>query len=347
MPEMDGFEATGKIREQEKKLNKGTHTPIIALTADVQKGIVEQCLDAGMDAYLSKPFNSKQLQKALEKWLSLESEEQEQTPSTHITLPAPLEAKILNAEAIDELRQLTTETGETLLSKAVALFLNTAPKAVSDMQEALDQKNSIALTKLAHSFKSTCANLGAQNLADSSASIEAISKQGHTQGVDDLLKEISSNLPEVINALNQELDADIPAASIINESLDHTVPKGEQCRILLVDDDLSFRLITSAALTASSFIVDQAESGQKALEKIKQHKPDIIMLDAIMDDLDGFETCKILRKDSALADIPIIMSTGLGDIDSIHRAFDSGATDFMVKPLSYPILIQRLWFISP
>jgi len=342
MPEMDGFEATKKIRQHEKDRDNRAHLPIIALTADVQKGIIDQCLAVGMDAYLSKPFNTVQLQKTLEKWLPVKSKEQQLLP-TALALPDQPDNAILNEEALNTLRQLTTESGETLLNKAIVLFLDSAPKELDRLQNALDQQNHTALTKIAHSFKSSCANLGAQGLAYTAASIESTSKQESLQNIDKLINDISSSLPIIINALSQELD--IPSNEITSIPLAQTKSTVQQYRILLVDDDQSFRLITSAALTASSFIVDQAESGQQALDLIKQHTPDIIMLDAIMDELDGFETCQIMRKNSALADTPIIMSTGLGDINSIHHAFDSGATDFMVKPINYPILMHRLLFI--
>jgi len=67
MPEMDGFEATIAIREKEK--NSGKHIPIIAMTANAMQGDKEKCLVAGMDDYISKPINSKQLQQILENWL--------------------------------------------------------------------------------------------------------------------------------------------------------------------------------------------------------------------------------------------------------------------------------------
>ncbi|MCU7874549.1 MAG: response regulator [Candidatus Thiodiazotropha sp. (ex Lucinoma borealis)] len=71
MPEMDGFVATKAIRSQE---TKGGHVPIIALTADVAKGVQEQCLAAGMDDYLSKPFNQDELLRMLKKWLSVKDD---------------------------------------------------------------------------------------------------------------------------------------------------------------------------------------------------------------------------------------------------------------------------------
>ncbi len=343
MPEMDGFQAATKIRERENAQNEKNRIPIIALTADVQKGIVEQCLDAGMDDYLSKPFNKKQLQDLLEKWLPFKNEDPTKPSVTQPSSNAEPSSNVLNSTALDNLREITTEAGDNLLTKAIKLFVHSAPKEIDALQHAFDQEDSLALAKIAHSFKSACANLGAQSLADCAASIEAIAKQGETLGVDALLKKISFDLPEILSALNQEIDRS--PADVITQSITKTQFSKPNKRILLVDDDASYRIITSSILTASAFIVDEVENGLQALEKVKQQKPDLILLDALMDELDGFETCRLLRENPDIKDVPIIMSTGLGDIDSINRAFESGATDFMVKPLNYPILIHRLWFI--
>jgi diguanylate cyclase (GGDEF)-like protein len=64
-----------------------------------------------------------------------------------------------------------------------------------------------------------------------------------------------------------------------------------------------------------------------------------------MEGLDGFETCRLMRNASHMADVPIIMATGLGDIDSINHAFLAGANDFVIKPLNYSILIHHIGFI--
>jgi diguanylate cyclase (GGDEF)-like protein/PAS domain S-box-containing protein len=337
MPDMDGFEATTTIRHIEQTANKPVHIPIIALTADVQKGIAEYCLNAGMDGYLSKPFNKKQLQETLEKWLitvgsTLTNTE---TLSTKKSLP------LLNADALDNLRSLTTATGDSLLNKAITLFFESAENSLSQLCTALTQQNAKALANIAHSFKSACANLGARSLADNAAAIEALAKTGQLDGIDARLITMATELPSILAALNQErvpVTADYTAQQI--------AANGRQNRILLVDDDLSFRLVSREALRAAGFIVDEAVSGRQALEKIKQQIPDLVLLDAIMEeDLDGFKTCELLRAEQSMVDVPIVMSTGLGDINSINRAFDAGATDFIIKPLNYPIIIHRLHFI--
>ena len=113
----------------------------------------------------------------------------------------------------------------------------------------------------------------------------------------------------------------------------------------MIDDDPDFRLITSEALRAAAFFVDEAANGTQALEKIKHQLPDIVLLDSMMEGINGFQTCRLLKTDPAMADVPIIMSTERGDSDSIIKAFDAGATDFIVKPVYYPTLIHRLYFI--
>ena len=98
-------------------------------------------------------------------------------------------------------------------------------------------------------------------------------------------------------------------------------------KILLIDDDPNFRLIASETLRAAAFFVEVATNGIQALEKIKQQSPDIVILDSVMEGINGFQTCRLLRTDPGMADVPIIMSTERGDSDSINKAFDAGATD--------------------
>ncbi|MGZ8164654.1 MAG: EAL domain-containing protein [Methylobacter sp.] len=339
MPDMDGFQAALKIRQQEHTRSDHSHVPIIALTADIQKGIVEQCLNAGMDGYISKPFSKKELQDTLAQWLSAKPSVSPECTTNYPALTCAQTEPAINSATLENLRYLTASTGESLLNKAIHMFLSTAPQEIDNMRAALKNHDVETLAKIAHSFKSSCANLGAQTLADYSASLETSARQCHTNGADILLMAMEYELPNVINALRKEVAT--PYVSMLAK------PKTDfqNNRILLVDDDPNFRLITSEILRAASFFVEEACNSSQALDKVNQHLPDLVLLDAVMEDIDGFETCKLLRTIPGMSDVPIIMSTGLGDIDSITRAFDAGATDFIVKPISYPILIHRLYFI--
>ena len=122
--------------------------------------------------------------------------------------------------------------------------------------------------------------------------------------------------------------------SIINTSL-----------IQIVDDDLAIRLLMRASLEKAGFRVTEAENGLIAVSEFKRLKPDAVLLDVMMPELDGFDTCRAIRKLSGGEHIPILMVTGLEDIDAIHRAFDSGATDFITKPLNWTILNYRVKYM--
>ncbi|MGP0043217.1 MAG: putative bifunctional diguanylate cyclase/phosphodiesterase [Syntrophobacteraceae bacterium] len=115
---------------------------------------------------------------------------------------------------------------------------------------------------------------------------------------------------------------------------------------LVVDDDRGTRLIARTLLEESGFIVEQAADGIEALSSFERSKPDIVLLDVVMPEMDGFAVCKEIRHRSEQGrHIPVLMMTGLDDIDSIHRAYDAGATDFITKPVNWTIFQHRLRYI--
>ena len=88
----------------------------------------------------------------------------------------------------------------------------------------------------------------------------------------------------------------------------------------------------------------EASSGEEALIKFETNVPDLVLLDAVMQGMDGFEVCQKLRNNRLYPGVPILMVTGLEDMDSVNLAFESGADGFASKPLNYTVLIHRLRF---
>jgi diguanylate cyclase (GGDEF)-like protein/PAS domain S-box-containing protein len=115
--------------------------------------------------------------------------------------------------------------------------------------------------------------------------------------------------------------------------------------ILVVDDDAMMRLLVSQALAASGFNVVTASGGNDALACVKQKKPGLILLDVTMPDVDGFSVCRELRKIEDFKNIPVIMLTSLDDVKSIGSAYEAGATDFIIKPINWHILVQRVNYV--
>ncbi len=104
-------------------------------------------------------------------------------------------------------------------------------------------------------------------------------------------------------------------------------------------------MVTAMALRGRGFVVTQFSTGRYALGYLHTTVPDIVVLDALMPDLDGFVTCQRLRALPALEHVPVLMLTGLDDDESINRAYRAGATDFFVKTPQWSLLEGRLRYL--
>lgn len=115
--------------------------------------------------------------------------------------------------------------------------------------------------------------------------------------------------------------------------------------VLVVDDDEAARLTTSITLERAGYKVLEAADCASARARFAEIRPDIILLDVLLPDGDGFSLCREFLAQPRGRDLPIAMVTGLDDISSIHNAFESGATDFITKPVSWGTLPFRIQFI--
>lgn len=120
---------------------------------------------------------------------------------------------------------------------------------------------------------------------------------------------------------------------------------GSQDLILVVDDDPTLRIPVRVALERAGYAVEEAADGEEALEKFVRCKPDAIMMDVEMPRLNGFEACARIREDAVGAHVPILMVTSLDDVDSVNRSYAAGATDFISKPIKWPLLPYRMRYL--
>ncbi|MFA3791911.1 EAL domain-containing protein [Aliiglaciecola sp. SL4] len=116
-------------------------------------------------------------------------------------------------------------------------------------------------------------------------------------------------------------------------------------KVLVSDDDLTARILMKETLTSDSIEVLEAENGKRALEHFQKHSPSLVLLDVSMPEMNGFEVCERIRSQENGKHVPIIMVTGSDDLDSIHRSYAVGATDFIAKPIRWPILGERVKYI--
>lgn len=119
----------------------------------------------------------------------------------------------------------------------------------------------------------------------------------------------------------------------------------DQATALVVDDDMFFRVTLRAALEKEGFTVFEADNGKEAVSLFEQNQPDIVLLDILMPGMDGYQTFAEIRALPNYQSTPVVMLTGLDDENSIELAYESGATDFITKPINYLILIHRVNYI--
>ncbi|MGX9462065.1 EAL domain-containing protein [Shewanella sp. A14] len=115
--------------------------------------------------------------------------------------------------------------------------------------------------------------------------------------------------------------------------------------VLIVDDDPAIRLLMRRTLSQSVGHIIEASSGEEAIEQFSKHIPDLILLDVSMGIMNGFECCSVIRSLPGGDNVAIIMITALDQPHDIKKAFDVGATDFMTKPVQWPLLSHRIHYV--
>ncbi|MCC0179227.1 response regulator [Waterburya agarophytonicola K14] len=112
--------------------------------------------------------------------------------------------------------------------------------------------------------------------------------------------------------------------------------------VLIVDDDRTMRSLLNLAMEEEGYRVAEAENGQQCLAEYTYLKPDLILLDAVMPDIDGFTCCQKIRSLPGGDRLPILIITVLDDQESVEQAFETGATDYITKPIHWSVLSQRV-----
>jgi CheY-like chemotaxis protein/HPt (histidine-containing phosphotransfer) domain-containing protein len=236
MPVMDGFEAVAAIREQERHRGDGRSMPVIALTANALAGDRDNCIAAGMTDYLSKPVTQARLMEVLESHLASSDD----GPASGTDAPADAdgdpsaeaEATMVDARPVgepvaqaaadaaqdhtdsdtpeaainlaifDTFRELDPAGGDDLAREVFGLFLDGAPQQMAQARSALAAQDAAALARVAHGFKSSTANIGADTLASLWREVEAIVREGGLIGVDVLFARLEQEHARVVAALN-------------------------------------------------------------------------------------------------------------------------------------------------
>jgi CheY-like chemotaxis protein len=209
MPTMDGFAATRAIREREAAPGQTggaqrRRLPIVALTAHAMQSDRQDCLDAGMDDYLTKPFTKDDLRSMVEKWCGGsggtgrpdEEVQSRAKPQEEAREPRSPTAA-LDPGALEQLRALDSNAGGDLMRRVVDTFMTSSREIVTNLREALKAKNPEAIASAAHKLKSSSAQVGAVRLSALCKDLEARGREGSMVGAQELFDDLSAELDAV------------------------------------------------------------------------------------------------------------------------------------------------------
>jgi two-component system sensor histidine kinase/response regulator len=218
MPHMDGFEATRIIREREQQsANNGSapHIPIIALTANAMEGARDECIAAGMDDYLAKPFSITQLHALLKTWLPNTVKNEVEVNKSHDgefprldsanTQPVDKDDSPIDKSALDRIKAVQQPGMPDLVEKVINLYINDAQSLYHNIQEAVGKRDPQALSKAAHSLKSSSANVGAIKLASLCKELETLGRTNTIDNAQDIVSQMDSEYKRVIDKLSQSM----------------------------------------------------------------------------------------------------------------------------------------------
>jgi CheY-like chemotaxis protein len=143
-----------------------------------------------------------------------------------------------------------------------------------------------------------------------------------------------------------EVDEEIRATGLIGDLLAGRAGRSEgperpAPKVLLVDDDPTTRNLISHFLRKENFIVEKAAGGSDGLAKARSGRPDLLIVDAAVSGMDGFEFLSLLKKDPEISHIPVLMLSSLDEEEAVVKSLDEGA-DYVIKPFSPRILIAKI-----
>jgi PAS domain S-box-containing protein len=210
MPGLDGFEACKIIKEIQQR--RGLNVPVIAVTANAVTGSREECLDRGMDDYLSKPIDPTAMSKLVARWLGVSdvkitimpSQESTSTSTTNEPQKELSGCSVSRGSVID-LKKLRNQLDGREIEKTLLHFRTRCHKDMSEINSLAEQSNLNLLKAKVHSFKRACATISAQSLVDDCEAIEAACDKQANQAIKKNLVDLRQHLKCTLSEIEREL----------------------------------------------------------------------------------------------------------------------------------------------
>jgi CheY-like chemotaxis protein len=206
------------------------------------------------------------------------------------------------------------------LQELIPSFLQHRRQEITLLQEAFARSDYETIGKLAHTIKGVGGGYGFKRLSEITESLE--------------LAVLHRNSSDIQNELSALVDY-LARVEVVYEA----VPEGPL--VICVDDEPSILTLMERTLTKKGFRVMGSLGGDKAISLIHERKPDLILMDIKMPEINGFDICARLKKSEDVAKIPVIFVTGMAEEVDRTRAFSSGACDVLLKPFDMDVLVEK------
>jgi CheY-like chemotaxis protein len=218
----------------------------------------------------------------------------------------------LNPKSLERLHSLG---GTKLVRNVVQIFLTHVPARIETARQSLQSGDLKGVERAVHSVKSSAGNVGAETLGELSGRIEQLAEEQKGESIGGLLLELESAFSQVKACLQNE----------------EKTWSGTQ-RIAIVEDNPDNRLLLQAML-GGTYELTEYESGSAALEGLKKNKPDLIILDISLPEMDGTEVLRRLRDEPGFRDIPVIALSAHGRSEDRKQFLEAGFNDYVAKPI--------------
>lgn len=339
MPQMDGYETTNQIRKLGSDVSQ---TPIIAMTANVLKGDKEKCIQAGMNDYTKKPLKLEKLIEKLSRWVEI-NEDSNVKRLEEVGLETDANLTMINHEVLSDTAEQTAIDSEVVevlrenvgdgFSDMVQVYIDDMEILLRSLEKSVAEEDASSLRHYAHSIKGSSSNFGASRLVYFARKLEEIGKKDTVEGAHDLVQAIFPQAALVIGELKKEINANKEDTLLMQKDVE---------RILIADDDRSMRVALQNVLVADGYEIESVSDGVEVVKRCEMNMPGLILLDALMPNMNGFDACRKIRMLKGGKYVPILIVTALEDDGSIEQAFDAGATDFIPKPVHFAVMRQRV-----
>ncbi|MCL2662537.1 MAG: response regulator [Oscillospiraceae bacterium] len=318
MPIMDGIEAAARINAL------GVGTPIVALTANVMTTDLQNYRRSGLMDCIGKPFQTWDLWRCLLSFL------------------IPVSKSKVNKKTINK-------KDNELLIRLQLNFPDENKNRISELKEALTTNDFKQARLLAHTLKSNAGLIREHRLQELAAIVEKMVEENKVDDIAPHLNHLESELKMVLDRLkiintalaaeNEDKKPGRSEKSASSGSADSA--SADKKRILIVDDEKS-NIIALIHFLRDEFSIFVTRDSRDALSMAETHVPEVILLDLLMPEMDGYEVLAALKDSDITRDIPVILVSGLDGSDAITKGSELGAAGYISKPFESDTVKARI-----